>query len=96
MNSGDISLAYPPPPSPASATSTVRNSAPSEAACSATAARVSKTRTTAPIPRATPIAERPATPPPTTRTFAGGTRPAAVICPVKKRPKWVAASTTAR
>ena len=28
--------------------------------------------------------------------FAGGTLPAAVICPVKKRPKWWAASITAR
>lgn len=28
-------------------------------------------------------------------TFAGGTFPAAVICPVKKRPKLFAASTTA-
>ncbi len=37
----------------------------------------------------------PATPPPMTSTLAGGTRPAAVIWPVKKRPKWAAASTTA-
>lgn len=29
------------------------------------------------------------------QTFAGGTFPAAVICPVKKRPKLLAASTTA-
>lgn len=28
-------------------------------------------------------------------TFAGGTLPAAVICPVKKRPKLFAANTTA-
>lgn len=32
---------------------------------------------------------------PTTLTFAGGTFPAAVICPVKKRPKLLAAKTTA-
>lgn len=32
---------------------------------------------------------------PMLRTFAGGTFPAAVICPVKKRPKLLAASTTA-
>ncbi len=37
-----------------------------------------------------PMAESPATPPPMTRTFAGGTRPAAVICPVKNLPKWLA------
>ena len=29
-------------------------------------------------------------------TLAGGTRPAAVICPVKNLGKWFAASTTAR
>jgi hypothetical protein len=34
-------------------------------------------------------------PPPTTRTLQGGTRPAAVIWPVKKRPKCSAASITA-
>ncbi len=30
-----------------------------------------------------------------TNTLAGGTRPAAVIWPVKNRPNWLAASTTA-
>mmetsp|Transcript_3228 Transcript_3228/g.9360 ORF Transcript_3228/g.9360 Transcript_3228/m.9360 type:complete len:276 (-) Transcript_3228:848-1675(-) len=79
MNSGDISLAYPPPPSPDSSSSTVRNSAPSDLACSATAARVSKTRTMAPMFLAVPIALRPATPPPMTSTLAGGILPAAVI-----------------
>ena len=44
---------------------------------------------------AVPMADRPATPPPMTSILAGGTRPAAVICPVKKRPKWLAASMTA-
>ena len=43
-----------------------------------------------------PIAARPATPAPTTRTLAGGTLPAAVIWPVKKRPKLLPASITAR
>ena len=43
-----------------------------------------------------PIAASPATPAPTTKTFAGGTLPAAVICPVKKRPKLLLASITAR
>ena len=37
-----------------------------------------------------PMADRPATPPPMTNTFAGGTLPAAVICPVKNLPKWLA------
>ena len=45
--------------------------------------------------RAQPMADSPATPPPMTSTLAGGTRPAAVIWPVKKRPKWLAASMTA-
>ena len=45
--------------------------------------------------RAVPVAASPATPPPMTSTLAGGTRPAAVIWPVKKRPKWLAASITA-
>ena len=56
---------------------------------------VSKTLTTAPIFLAVPMADKPATPPPMTSTLAGGTRPAAVIWPVKKRPNWLAASTTA-
>ena len=62
------------------------NSAPMLLTCSFTAARVSKARTMAPRPRAAPIAASPATPAPITSTLAGGTRPAAVICPVKKRP----------
>jgi hypothetical protein len=45
---------------------------------------------------AVPIAARPATPAPTTSTLAGGTLPAAVTCPVKKRPKLLPASITAR
>ncbi len=53
---------------------------------SRTAARVSNARTIAPSPRAAPMAANPATPAPITSTFAGGTRPAAVICPVKNRP----------
>jgi len=36
--------------------------------------------------RAAPMAASPATPAPITKTLAGGTRPAAVIWPVKKRP----------
>jgi hypothetical protein len=61
----------------------VRNSAPSDSTCSLTADLVSKALTMAPIFLAWPMAARPATPPPITRTFAGGTLPAAVICPVK-------------
>ena len=79
------------PPSPL----TVRNSAPRLLACSRTASRVSKTRTIAPRDLAAPMAASPATPPPMTNTLAGGTLPAAVICPVKNRPKWWAASITA-
>ena len=48
-----------------------------------------------PTLRAVPMAESPATPPPMTSILAGGTRPAAVICPVRKRPKYLAASMTA-
>jgi hypothetical protein len=44
---------------------------------------------------AVPRADKPATPPPMTSNLAGGTRPAAVICPVKKRGKCWAASITA-
>ncbi len=64
--------------------------------CSRTSARVSNARTMAPRLRAAPTAERPATPAPITSTLAGGTLPAAVIWPVKKRPKKLAASITAR
>ena len=60
-----------------------------------TAALVSNPLTIAPRDLAVAIAERPATPPPITKTLAGGKRPAAVIYPVKKRPKLFAASTTA-
>ena len=62
------------------------NSAPMLFTWSFTAARVSNARTMAPRPRAAPMALRPATPAPITSTLAGGTRPAAVIWPVKKRP----------
>ena len=50
----------------------------------------------APSETAVPIAARPATPAPTTSTLAGGTLPAAVTWPVKKRPKLLPASITAR
>ena len=49
---------------------------------------------TAPAPAAE--APAPATPAPATSTLAGGTLPAAVTCPVKKRPNSWAASTIAR
>ncbi len=58
--------------------STVTNSAPIDSTCSATSGRTSKARTIAPIDPAAPIAARPATPAPTTKTRAGGTLPAAV------------------
>ena len=50
----------------------------------------------APSDVAVPIAAKPATPAPIIKTFAGGTLPAAVICPVKKRPKLFPASITER
>ena len=50
----------------------------------------------APSDPAAPIAASPATPAPATSTFAGGTLPAAVTCPVKNRPNSCAASITAR
>src|SRR5438105_2323454 len=50
----------------------------------------------APKLAAVPMAARPATPAPATNTLAGGTLPAAVTWPLKKRPKALAASTTAR
>ena len=48
------------------------------------------------MPPAVPIAASPATPTPATSTLAGGTLPAAVTWPVKKRPNTFAASMTAR
>jgi hypothetical protein len=42
------------------------------------------------------MAARPATPAPAMKTLAGGILPAAVIWPLKKRPKALAASITAR
>lgn len=79
INSGDISFAYPPAPSPLSLISTVKNSAPNDSTYSLTAALVSNPLTIAPIDLAVAMAESPATPPPITRTFAGGSLPAAVI-----------------
>ena len=64
--------------------------------CCLTSRRVSNARTMAPMLRAAPMAASPATPAPITITFAGGTLPAAVIWPVKKRPKLFAASITAQ
>ena len=61
--------------------STSKNSAPIDWTCSRTASRVSNPLTMAPMFFAVPIEARPATPPPITSTFAGGTFPAAVIWP---------------
>ena len=94
-NSLDISLAYPPAPSPDSLISTSRNSAPRDLTCSLQAVLVSNARTIAPIFFAFTIAESPATPAPITKTLAGGIFPAAVICPAKNLPKLLAASITA-
>ena len=76
--------------------STVTNCAPIDSTCSATSGRTSNARTIAPSDPAAPMAARPATPAPTTKTRAGGTLPAAVTWPVKSRPNSWAASITAR
>lgn len=55
-----------------------------DSTCSFTAGLVSNALTIAPIALAWPTAAKPATPPPITRIFAGGTFPAAVICPTIK------------
>ena len=87
INSLDISLAYPPCPSPDSFNLISKNSAPKDSTYSFTASLVSKPLTIAPKLLAVDIAERPATPPPITNTLAGGNLPAAVIYPVKNLPK---------
>lgn len=79
MNSLDISLAYPPAPSPDSLILTSKNSAPNDLNYSLTASLTSNPLTIAPKLLAVAIADRPATPPPMTRTLAGGNFPAAVI-----------------
>lgn len=79
INSGDISLAYPPYPSPSSVILTVKNEAPKDSTYSLTAGLVSKALTIAPKDLAVAIADKPATPPPITKTLAGGNLPAAVI-----------------
>jgi hypothetical protein len=88
INSGDISLAYPPVPSPDSFILTSKNSAPKDLNCSLTASLVSNPLTMAPRDLAVAIADKPATPPPITKTYyikfinitlAGGNFPAAVI-----------------
>src|SRR5215831_10442812 len=71
------------------------NVAPRLSTCSRTTGRTSKPATTAPRRRAVAIACRPATPAPTTSTFAGATVPAAVISIGKKRGSRSAAISTA-
>ena len=78
------SRAYPPSVS-SPTTPRSRNAAPSDSTCSRTAGRTSKPETTAPSRLAVAIAWRPATPAPSTSTFAGGTVPAAVISMGRKR-----------
>ena len=95
MNSSLITFAYPPEPLPSSSKSSIKKSASILSTCSFTSGLVSNALTIAPILFAAPIAAKPATPAPMTRTFAGGIFPAAVICPVKNLPKCCAASTIA-
>ena len=71
------------------------NYAPNDSTCYLTAGRVSNPRTIAPKDLAVAIAAKPATPPPMTKILAGGSFPAAVICPVKNLPKFSAAIMTA-
>src|SRR5215208_7136195 len=77
-SSGVSSRAYPPsvssPTIPRS-----RNDAPSDITCSRVAGRMSKPDTTPPSRRAVAIACSPATPAPSTSTFAGAIVPAAVV-----------------
>jgi len=79
MNSLLITLAYPPTPSPLSLTLTLKNSPPKLSTYSFTASLVSKPLTIAPRLLAVALDDSPATPPPITKTFAGGYLPAAVI-----------------
>ena len=73
------SLAYPPSVSKFSAPSTVKNLPPRLSTCSLEAILTSVACTIAPILFAVAIAWSPATPAPTTRTFAADIVPAAVI-----------------
>ena len=73
------------PRSPRRSTPRSRKVAPSDSTCSRTAGRTSKPETTAPSRRAVAIACSPATPAPSTSTFAGGIVPAAVVSIGKKR-----------
>ncbi len=96
MNYLLISFAYPPTPAPLyEKPFNYKNSAPSDCTCYLTAGLVSKPLTIAPKLLAVAIAAKPATPPPITSILAGGSFPAAVICPVKNRPKFYAAKITA-
>lgn len=82
-------MAYPPTPAPDSLNPfTSMNYAPNDSTCYLTAGRVSNPRTIAPNDLAVAMAAKPATPPPMTKILAGGSFPAAVICPVKNRPKF--------
>ena len=81
LNSGLDGAAYPPvsDPSNPSSKSSIRNSAPILSICSATSGLTSNALTIAPRLTEVPIAAKPATPAPITKTLAGGTFPAAVI-----------------
>ena len=96
INSLLIYFAYPPAPVPDYSIPFIyKNSAPRDSICSLAAGLTSNPLTTAPKFLAVAIAERPATPPPITRTLTGGNLPAVVICPVKNLPKFYAAMMTA-
>jgi hypothetical protein len=71
--------AYPPTPEPSPIPANSRNRAPTDRTSSRVSGRMSYPVTTAPNRRAVPIADSPATPTPSTSTWAGFAVPAAVI-----------------
>jgi hypothetical protein len=95
INSGLISFAYPPTPSPLSFIFISKNSPPRLCTYSLTAGLVSKHLTIAPRLLAVAIALNPATPPPIIKILAGGNLPAAVIYPPKNLLNKLLANTTA-
>jgi hypothetical protein len=95
LYSSDCSAAYPPAPCLISTPVTWRNFPPRLSTCSFVSGRTSVASTTAPRRFAVPIAWRPATPAPKTRTRAGVIVPAAVMSIGKNRGSRSAAMRTA-
>ena len=95
LNSSEVSLAYPPEVSRFSAPSIVKNLPPKLSTCSLDDILTSVAKTIPPILFAVAIACNPATPAPTTKIFAAGIVPAAVIIIGTAFLKFAKASTTA-